>query len=394
MFANGVGTGGRAGRTAGDRLRAVPRRAVRPDDPRRSRRRRRQDRAGRRRRHAVAGKPFIGCQRGKRSLALDLKAPAGLDVARRLMSGADVVHHNMTRGVATKLGIDYPACRGRARRTSSTATPTPTACPSRSAASAVSTRSTRRRRGSSTRRAPAHAGNTPLYIRFGMCDTSNAMLSVVGVLLALVHRQRTGEGQELWTSLHDGGIIFSSDMWLGPDGAPWDRPHLDAGLHGLAPTLPLYRTQDEGWICVAAVDARAGRAAPGRRCGSRTLEAGVRLEDGPAVDPPARRRRRAERDPGRQQGRRGRAPRRRQRPARPGDALRPPGPRPAAPVRRRSSTSRTRRASSPGRRRWSASTAATILREAGFADGDIDALVSSGVVRETDPSGAGYGMVV
>ena len=59
----------------------------------------------------LAGKPFSGCQRGKRSLALDLKQPAGLEVAMRLVGGADVVHHNMTRGVATKLGIDYAACR-------------------------------------------------------------------------------------------------------------------------------------------------------------------------------------------------------------------------------------------------------------------------------------------
>src|SRR5205823_4371177 len=56
-------------------------------------------------------KPFVGCQRGKRSLALDLKTPAGRDVARRLIGDADVVHHNMTRGVATRLGIDYEACR-------------------------------------------------------------------------------------------------------------------------------------------------------------------------------------------------------------------------------------------------------------------------------------------
>jgi crotonobetainyl-CoA:carnitine CoA-transferase CaiB-like acyl-CoA transferase len=78
------------------------------------------------------------------------------------------------------------------------------------------------------------------------------MLSVVGVLLALLHRQRTGEGQELWTSLHDGGLVFSSDVWLGPDGEPWDRPHLDAGQHGVSPLYRLYRTQAGGWICIAA----------------------------------------------------------------------------------------------------------------------------------------------
>ena len=46
-------------------------------------------------------------------------------------------------------------------------------------------------------------GNPPLYLRFGMTDTANAMVSVVGVLAALYHQRRTGEGQDLWTSLRD-----------------------------------------------------------------------------------------------------------------------------------------------------------------------------------------------
>ena len=199
-----------------------------------------------------SAKPFIGCQRGKRSLALDLKHPLGLEAATRLVAGADVVHHNMTRGVATRLGIDYAACRG--------VRPEIIYCntyaygledplgrfggldPLYQASSGIEYEA-----------GAVHAGNDPLYLRFGMCDTANAMLSVVGVLLALVHRARTGEGQELWTSLHDGGIVFTSDAWTGPDGAVWDRPHLDAGLHGTDALYRLYRAAEEGWICVAAV---------------------------------------------------------------------------------------------------------------------------------------------
>lgn len=199
-----------------------------------------------------ADKPFIGCQRGKRSLALNLKDPAGLDVAKRLITAADVVHHNMTRGVATKLGIDYPAC--------SAVRPDIIYCntyayglPDPLGRSGGLDPLYQASAGLEYEAGATHTGNHPLYLRFGMCDTSNAMLSAVGVLLALVHRQRTGEGQELWTSLHDGGIFFSSDVWLGADGRAWDRPHLDAGLHGLDAGYRLYPTQDDGWICVAAV---------------------------------------------------------------------------------------------------------------------------------------------
>jgi len=199
-----------------------------------------------------AGKPFIGCQRGKRSLALDLKQAAGREVAERLIARSDIVHHNMTRGVATKLGIDYEACRAQRPdiiycNTYAYGLADPLGRsggldPLYQASSGIEYEA-----------GAAHTGNQPLYLRFGMCDTGNAMLSVVGVLLALFHRQRTGVGQELWTSLHDAGIVFSSDVWVDADGRPWDRPHLDAGLHGLDPGYRLYRTKGGGWICVAAV---------------------------------------------------------------------------------------------------------------------------------------------
>src|SRR5262249_23765958 len=43
----------------------------------------------------LAGKPFFGCQRGKRAIALDLKNPTGVEIALQLVAKADIVHHNM-----------------------------------------------------------------------------------------------------------------------------------------------------------------------------------------------------------------------------------------------------------------------------------------------------------
>ncbi len=202
----------------------------------------------------MAGKPFFGCQRGKRSIALNIKDPKGLAIALKLAGVSDVVHHNMTRGVATKLGIDYAGCRAQRSdiiycNTYAYGLADPLGRfggldPLYQASGGLEYES-----------GAVGAGGTPLYYRFGMCDASNALLSVVGVLAALAHRDRTGEGQELWTSLYDGGVIYSSDVWLGPDGTPWPRPSLDAGLHGLSPWYRLYRTQDDGWICIAATTA-------------------------------------------------------------------------------------------------------------------------------------------
>ena len=165
----------------------------------------------------MAGKPFFGCQRGKRDIALNVKAPEGRELALELVRRADAVHHNMTKGTATKLGIDYEACK--------TVKPDIVYCntyaygfegplshfggldPLYQAAA-----------GLEYEAGATQHGNDPLYYRFGMCDAANAMLSVVGVLAALLHRARTGEGQELWTSLLDGGAVFASDVMVKPDG--------------------------------------------------------------------------------------------------------------------------------------------------------------------------------
>ncbi|MGW0914332.1 CaiB/BaiF CoA transferase family protein [Streptomyces sp. NPDC002784] len=49
---------------------------------------------------------FVWCNRGKESLAVDLKDPRGLDVVRRLVRDADVFVQNLAQGAAARLGLD------------------------------------------------------------------------------------------------------------------------------------------------------------------------------------------------------------------------------------------------------------------------------------------------
>jgi crotonobetainyl-CoA:carnitine CoA-transferase CaiB-like acyl-CoA transferase len=199
----------------------------------------------------LAGTPFVGCQRGKLDIAVDVKSPEGLEVVLRLAELADVVHHNMTKGTAARLGIDDASLRKR--------NPNLVHCntyaygaegplsdfggldPLYQAAC-----------GLEYEAGPVAEGNPPLNLRFGMTDTANAMVSVVGVLAALFHQRRTGEGQDLWTSLLNGAAIFSSDVFL-VEGKPGPtRPALDRNQTGVSPCYRLYETQD-GWIQVAAL---------------------------------------------------------------------------------------------------------------------------------------------
>ncbi|WP_376741223.1 CaiB/BaiF CoA transferase family protein [Streptomyces galbus] len=49
---------------------------------------------------------FVWCNRGKESVALDLKDPRGLAVVRRLVADADVFVQNLAQGAAARLGLD------------------------------------------------------------------------------------------------------------------------------------------------------------------------------------------------------------------------------------------------------------------------------------------------
>jgi crotonobetainyl-CoA:carnitine CoA-transferase CaiB-like acyl-CoA transferase len=196
------------------------------------------------------GQPFFGCQRGKRDIGLDLKSERGLEIALQLVATADIVHHNMTAGVAKRLGIGYDDCK-RVKpdvvycNTWAYGLEGPLAHfggldPLYQAAA-----------GLEYEAGPVREGNPPLYLRFGMTDTANALLSVVGCLTALYHQRRTGEGQELWTSLLDGGAMLASDAMLA-DGAAVERPRLDREQCGIDALYRLYRTADD-WIQLAAV---------------------------------------------------------------------------------------------------------------------------------------------
>ena len=194
---------------------------------------------------------FMGCQRGKRDLALDVKTPEGLAIALELISRADVVHHNMTLGTADKLGLSYEQCKA--------VKPDLIYCntfmygpvgplahmggldPLGQAAA-----------GLEWEQGPVAEGNPPLWLRYGHGDVASAMPSVSAVLMALWHRNRTGEGQFLWTSLLHGSMLYTMDSYLDAEGNPGPRPLLDKEQLGLSALYRLYPTQG-GWLQLAAV---------------------------------------------------------------------------------------------------------------------------------------------
>jgi crotonobetainyl-CoA:carnitine CoA-transferase CaiB-like acyl-CoA transferase len=141
---------------------------------------------------------FQGWNRNKRSLAVDLATADGREVVYRLLAQADVVIENFRPGITEKLQIDYAT----ARRLN----PGVIYCSS----TGFGSRGPLRQRPAYDPVLQVMAGAARGNVRFSgkvaicsvaVSDYQAAMLAVAGILAALYHRQKTGEGQHLETSL-------------------------------------------------------------------------------------------------------------------------------------------------------------------------------------------------
>jgi crotonobetainyl-CoA:carnitine CoA-transferase CaiB-like acyl-CoA transferase len=151
---------------------------------------------------------FLGINRGKRSLAVDLKHPDGLAVARRLARTADVFVESFRPGVAARLGLDDPALRADNARlvycsVSAFGQTGPLA--ERPGLDPVV-----QSYGGLAWEQGAAGDNPPDLVRGSLVDYYTGSLAVSGILLALIARGQTGRGQRLETSLLDGVLAMQA----------------------------------------------------------------------------------------------------------------------------------------------------------------------------------------
>ena len=209
----------------------------------------------------------LGTNRGKRSIALNLKDPAGREVLERLLATADVLMLNWRPGAAARVGLDYETLRARYPRlvycnTRGYEKGPRSDLPGTDQTAAALT-------GTEWEDGACDTGNPPLWSRSNMGDTGNALLAAIAIAMALYHRERTGEGQAVSTSIVNAGLLHTSYAYIRADGSAPDWGHVDAGQHGLSAFYRLYRcAPGDAWVFVAAVTAeqrsRLRELAPGR----------------------------------------------------------------------------------------------------------------------------------
>jgi len=189
---------------------------------------------------------FTACNRGKRSVTLDLRVPAGRDVFLRLAESADVIVTNFTPGTMEGWGLGYDEVAARNPRV------------------IYGTASTFGERGHDASRAGADLsgqaaggliattgvdGGDPTPIGATVADHIGSQNLAAGILAALFARERTGRGQRVDVSLVGGQIwaqaseytaLFLTGHTVGR--ANYGNP-LIPGIYGIFPT-------SDGWLAV------------------------------------------------------------------------------------------------------------------------------------------------
>lgn len=147
------------------------------------------------------GSPFLAMNRNKRSIALDLKSAAGVDVARRLALQADVLVHNFRPGVMERLGLDYESLAAE--------NPRLIYCE----ISGYGHNGPRATRAANDLQIQAYSGllsmtgepdGPPVRNPASVSDLTAGLYAAIGVLGALVERERSGRGQRIQTSMLGG----------------------------------------------------------------------------------------------------------------------------------------------------------------------------------------------
>ncbi|SCG34491.1 CaiB/BaiF CoA transferase family protein [Micromonospora coxensis] len=191
-------------------------------------------------------------QRGRRVVALDLKSPAGVADLLRLVERADVLVEAYRPGVAERLGLGPQTCRERNPRL-------------------VYARMTGwGQEGPLAQRAGhdidyiavagaleplGRAGERPHAPLNLVGDfAGGGMLLAVGVLAALLERERSGVGQVVDAAMVDGSALLTSFLHGMLDAGLWPAPRGGNLLDGGAPFYDTYRTADDGFMAVGALE--------------------------------------------------------------------------------------------------------------------------------------------
>jgi crotonobetainyl-CoA:carnitine CoA-transferase CaiB-like acyl-CoA transferase len=198
------------------------------------------------------GKPqsvwFRTLHRGKKSLCLNLKHPAGKEIFLKLADTADVLVEGFRPGVMDKLGLGYKDLKAR--------NPRLIYC----AVSAFGHSGPMYGKATHDMGAQALTGflaindngdGKPVVPGFPSADAASAMMGLSGILMALYRRETTGQGDFVDAAMYDSLLSFSAHL-TGPVLGEGKAPLTKTGRSiGGAAFYNIYETKDDKFIVLS-----------------------------------------------------------------------------------------------------------------------------------------------
>jgi len=190
--------------------------------------------------------------RGRRSVALGLKSPAGVDAALRLIDHADVLIEGFRPGVAERLGLGPAACQarnpglvyGRMTGFGQTGPLAPVAGHDLNYIALTG-----------ALHAMGPAGGKPLPPLNLVGDYGGGALYLAfGLMAALYERQRSGRGQVVDAAMVDGAASLMSIFYGLKSAGQWAGGRGENLLDGGAPFYDTYETADGRHVSIAALE--------------------------------------------------------------------------------------------------------------------------------------------
>ena len=163
-------------------------------------------------RQGGAGAVFYNANRNKRSLALNLQTVEGKEIARKLAATSDVLVESFTPGTADKRGIGYESIRSLNPRIiycslsgfgqTGPYSARPAYDPGMQAMSGFMATT-------------GEPGRPPVRVAPGVIGLGTAFLAAYGIVLAVLAREKTGDGQHIDAAFFDTAVFFMSPFITG-----------------------------------------------------------------------------------------------------------------------------------------------------------------------------------
>ena len=196
---------------------------------------------------------FVSCNRGKRSISLDLKQPAAVDILWRLVMASDVLLQNFRPGVVERLGIGSEAVLARHSRlvyASISGVGERGPC----AAKRVYDPVIQALGGLADIQSDPKSGR-PRMVRTLIADKTTAIYAAQAIVAALFARERSGNGQHVRLSMLDTMVSY---VW--PEGMAGFSMLEQSDDESTSSAHDMVFATKDGYVTLGAVSDREWRA--------------------------------------------------------------------------------------------------------------------------------------